>query len=474
VETSTVTGSLPGGDGAAPTRLHAQLVFVAAAEDASEPSAYHALEGLDEVRFRRGRRAVERDGRVLTLAFPDARMSSEHGGLVRHGAAWAVLDPRSKNGVVVDGAPTRDAALSDGAVLELGHSFFLYRQRVVPTVPARFTGDLDAAALAAQPRGLQTFSPALAHAFDQLARVARTAVSVVLGGATGTGKEIVARAIHALSARTGELVAVNCGALPSALVESELFGHKKGAFSGAVADRRGLVRTAHQGTLFLDEIAELPPLSQAAFLRVLQEREVLPVGEDRPVAVDLRLVAASLRDLDAAVEDGAFRADLHARIAGHELVLPPLAARREDLGLLLADLLPRVSPDGPRSLAASALRALLRYAWPKNIRELEKTLGAAAAIASTGSIGVDDLPAALRAPSADTAPPPSPPPPARAVDVAALDEADRALRAQLLALFAEHAGNVVAVADAMGKQRPQIYKWIRRLGIDLAPFRGAG
>src|SRR5262249_46291911 len=155
-------------------------------------------------------------------------------------------------------------------------------------------------------------------------------VCVMLQGETGTGKEVVAQALHALSGRSGAMVAVNCGALPPTLVEAELFGAKRGSYTGAIADRVGYVRRAGGGPLFLDEIGELPMTSQAAFLRVLQEKEVVPVGGDRPIKVDVRLCSATLQDLESLVDKGTLRRDLYARLYGFTLVLPPLRDRLVD------------------------------------------------------------------------------------------------------------------------------------------------
>ncbi|MEO8706515.1 MAG: sigma 54-interacting transcriptional regulator [Kofleriaceae bacterium] len=438
-----------------PERLITRLVFIVNAEDPRLPSSYHSLDDLDEVSFHRGPRSATRSGRTLRLAFDDGRISSAHGRLRRFGSRWTLDDPTSRNGCMVDGEVTRAAGMTDGSVLELGRSFFVFRQtRFAPELPARFAGDFEASALPAQ---LATFSPALTVDHVALERLAPSAVSIVLSGETGTGKEVAARAIHALSRREGAFVAVNCGALPATLVEAELFGYRRGAFSGAVADRRGLIRSADGGTLFLDEIGELPLPAQAALLRVLQEREVVPIGDDRPVAVDLRIVAATLRDLDEAVEDERFRGDLRARLTGHTVVLPTLRERREDFGLLLSALLERLAPQ-PIRFAPAALRLLLAHHWPDNIRELEQVLRTAIALTPDATIDVDHLPASV------TAPRPAAPP-------EDIDPEDSQLRQTLVAQLAAHAGNVKHVADALGKQRAQIYKWVTRLGIDLAAYR---
>lgn len=445
--------------------LFSRLVFVAIADQPIDAtSTQFPLGDIDEVQFCRGARGVERRGSTLVLSFPDARMSSRHGRLVRRHTRWILEDPTSKNGTLVDGIPTRSTMLADRAVIELGRTFLVMRQSMVTTVPARLAVDVDVASLAALPLGVRTFVPELAQAFDAAMRVATSTVPILLRGDTGTGKEIVARALHESSGRSGAMVAVNCGALPQTLVESELFGHRRGAFSGAISDRKGLIRSADKGTLFLDEIADLPPTSQAALLRVLQEREVLPIGDDRPLPVDIRLISATLQDLDVAQQQASFRTDLFARLAGHVVTLPRLEHRREDLGLLIATLLQRLAPDRPMRLAVGALRALLRHDWPLNIRELEQALASALAITTGDVIELEHLPETIRIPR-------QPRPAASTPDDTNLDPEDRELRERLLALFVEHDGNVAHVADALGKQRQQIYKWVKRLAIDLSVFR---
>jgi transcriptional regulator with GAF, ATPase, and Fis domain len=459
VKTETLTQPQDGVEETTSVRIATRLVFLADVENPELASSSHALDEIDEVRFHRGDRSIERTGRVLKLGFPDARMSSDHGRLIRHDRRWVVDDPASKNGTLVDGAVARRTILGSTALLELGRTFLWFAHSQVDKVPSHLTGDVDASQLPAWPAGMTTFSPVLAQAFGNLVRLAALPVPILLLGETGTGKEVIAKAIHELSRRRGDLVAVNCGALPPTLLESELFGHRRGAFSGATADRRGLVRSADGGTLFLDEIGELPNASQVAFLRVLQEHQVLPVGDDRPVAVDLRVVAATLRDLTTAVDAGKFRTDLYARLAGHVVELLPLRDRREDLALLIATLHERIAGTPAIKIAAPALRMLVRHDWPRNIRELEQVLTSAIALA-TERIELEHLPESLRTPRVAAAPQPR-----------LLDDDDRELRERLVALLAEHEGNVFAVAEVLGKQRQQIYKWIKRLAIDLTEFR---
>jgi transcriptional regulator with PAS, ATPase and Fis domain len=280
-------------------------------------------------------------------------------------------------------------------------------------------------------------------------------VPIELLGESGTGKEVVARALHALSGRAGRLVAVNCGAIAGNLVESELFGSRRGAFSGA-EDRVGHVRTADRGTLLLDEIGDLPLPAQAALLRVLQEGEVVPVGDSVPIAVDVRVIAATHRDLDAKVAAGEFRADLLARLGGLRATLPPLRDRREDLGLILAEA-------GPRALTREAGRALLAHDWPLNIRELRQAIDAAIALAGDAAIGLEHLPEPVRRAHLQ---------PGDEAAVDALSAEDRAVRDRLVELLREHRGNVAAVARSLGKARPQVHRWLRRFHLDADSYRG--
>lgn len=230
-------------------------------------------------------------------------------------------------------------------------------------------------------------------------RVALRSVPVLIEGESGTGKELLARAIHKASPRRdNEFVVVNCGAIPSELVESELFGHKKGAFTGADADKKGFFEAADKGTIFLDEIGELPLAAQVKLLRTLQEGEVLVLGTTKPKKVDVRVLAATNRNLSEEIDAGEFRADLFYRLAVAVLVLPPLRERGEDLGLLVDKLLEQVnveSEEDPgyehKKISASAKNLLKQHTWPGNIRELLNTIRRAAIWAGTDTIQVDDV-----------------------------------------------------------------------------------
>jgi len=274
--------------------------------------------------------------------------------------------------------------------------------------------------------------------------------------------------VHALSGRKGPFVAVNCGAIPSNLVETELFGYRKGAFSGANEDRPGLVRSAAGGTLFLDELGDLPLAAQSAFLRLLQEREVTPVGDHRAVPVDVRVVTATHRHLASAAERGTFRADLLARLAGFTVHLPALRERREDLGLLTAAFLGRFASDPAVavSFTLAAARALFAHAWPLNVRELEKCIERALVIAGGKPLDLEHFPELTGAPgecvrsSAAAAVADS-----SALPLRPLTADEQKHREALLVLLRQHSGNISAVARATGKARNQIQRWIRRYGI---------
>lgn len=211
---------------------------------------------------------------------------------------------------------------------------------------------------------------------QQAKLVAATDASVIIESASGTGKELLARAMHAGSNRAdGTFVPVNCTAIPQELFESEIFGHVKGSFTGAHRDRTGLIQQAHMGTLFLDEVGDMPMAFQAKLLRALQEKVIRPVGAESDVSVDVRVIAATHRDLPAAIEDSSFRADLYYRLSVVRLSLPPLSARREDIPLLTSHFLRQFAADGvARSFSSEALQRLLAAPWPGNVRQLANVI----------------------------------------------------------------------------------------------------
>jgi DNA-binding NtrC family response regulator len=238
-------------------------------------------------------------------------------------------------------------------------------------------------------------SPRMHDVFELISHVSQTSSTVLIEGETGTGKELVARAVHAASTRrAGPFVAVNCAALPEALLESELFGHEKGAFTSAVGQRKGRFELASGGTIFLDEIGEIPLAMQSKLLRVLQERRFERVGGSQTVEVDVRVVAATNRDLLRLCKDGKFREDLYYRLNVVKVDLPPLHERSEDIPLLAAHFVQRFSPPGtaPKEIAPKAMEALLSHRWPGNIRELENAIERACVTSRDGSIRPENLP----------------------------------------------------------------------------------
>jgi DNA-binding NtrC family response regulator len=390
----------------------------------------------------------------LHLRTQDDRMSSEHAVVRLHDGRWTFRDLGSKNGSYVNGARVAEALLADGDTLEIGSTMFVFR---AATPGARVTQEVIDASLGNPNRALRTGNPRLAAQLASVQRVAGAAIPMLVLGPSGTGKELMARAVHTLSGRAGDFVAINCGALPETLIESQLFGARKGAFSGAERDSPGLVRAASGGTLFLDEIAEMSERAQVTLLRVLQEKEVLPLGATTPVPVDLRVIAATHRDLRARVRDGRFREDLYARLAGMTVELPALRERREDLGMITAEILRELAGEGAAGLELGrhAARAMFTYDWPRNVRELRAALEVAL-LHVEGSRLPLELP---QAPVAPSAPGPRP---------AAGEKRD----AIVAALQAER-GNVSAAARRLGYSRAHLNRLLRQHGIDPAVHRGA-
>ncbi|MFO0568337.1 MAG: sigma 54-interacting transcriptional regulator [Polyangiaceae bacterium] len=318
---------------------------------------------------------------------------------------------------------------------------------------AELEHELEKQREAAPPRGIVGSSPALRRVFALIERVATTDISVLVSGESGTGKELVARAIHDKSTRAnGPFLAINCGAVPEALLEAELFGYRKGAFTGASQDREGLFVAARGGSVFLDELGEMPPAMQVKLLRVLQEHEVKPLGSERSMPVDVRVICATNRNLRSEVAAGRFREDLFYRVAVVELALPALRERKEDLPALATALLQRLSGElgrPPPRLGAEALRALLKHSWPGNVRELGNVLARAAVLCEGGSIGPGDL--GLASPSATGAPR------RRPLDKLSLEAALR-----------DSGMNAARAARSLGIGRATLYRHLARAGIDRA------
>jgi len=311
--------------------------------------------------------------------------------------------------------------------------------------------------------------PEMQKLYRLVTHVARTATTVLITGESGTGKELIARAIHRQSPRRDKpFVAVNPAAVAETLVESELFGHEKGSFTGAFQRKLGKFELAHGGTLFLDEIATLKPELQVKLLRVLQEREIERVGAGRAIKIDVRIIAATNVDLTAAVSSGAFRDDLYYRLNVVHLTVPPLRERREDIPLLVNHFVRRYNHEfGKRleGLAPEALQALCAYDWPGNVRELQNVVERSVVLVESGIIGLDDLPLELSVVASGT----------DSSDTVPLNEAsDRFERQMVLRMLDRVEGNVSEAARALGIHRNSLKAKLARWKIRARDIRGGG
>jgi len=298
-----------------------------------------------------------------TIRLNSKSVSRRHAEIYRQGPIAAIKDLGSTNGVYVEGRRVAHAALKPGELVRIGDFLALYAMvpRDHPESPAAHTKT---------GQGLLA-GPSFRETLRAVQRASTETLPIVIEGETGTGKELVARSIHEWSGRSGAFVAVNCAALPESMIESELFGYRQGAFTGAARSHLGYLRAAHRGTLFLDEILELPMVAQAKLLRAIERGEVAPLGEYSADSVDFRVVCASQGSLRAAVERGAFRADLYARLNGYTCSLPPLRSRRLDIPALFADFLQRFSGNRPPCVEVKLVERLCLHTWPNNVRELE-------------------------------------------------------------------------------------------------------
>ena len=400
------------------------------------------------------------------LVLADATVSREHCEIIRDQRGYLLRDLGSTNGTLLDGAEVREVYLQAGVVISVGRVElkvrpFAERIDVLPSEREHF-GDLW---------GQQ---PAMREVFGLLERLAPSDATLLIGGETGTGKDLLARAVHAESSRArGPFIVVDCGAVVGNLIESELFGHEKGAFTGAVDSRKGAFELAHKGTLFLDEIGELPRELQPKLLRALESRRIRRVGGEREIGVDIRVLAATHRDLKLEVQRGNFREDLYFRLAVVPLYLPPLRERRQDIPLLAKQLLLRIcaetSPEvPPLELSSEATHALQAHDWPGNVRELRNVLERSALMtraAGHTEVRVVGLPA-------NSAKPPAPPSELpRAFDPAKSYRETRELwendfeRRYVTWLLAAHGGNVSSAARAADMDRKYLHKLAKKHGL---------
>lgn len=304
--------------------------------------------------------------------------------------------------------------------------------------------------------------------FDSIRKVAETNSSVYIYGESGTGKELVARAIHRESARSkGPFIKVNCSALAEGLLESELFGHEKGAFTGAIRERKGRFELAHKGTLFLDEIADIPPSTQVKLLRVLQEKEIERVGGEDTIQVDVRIISATNQDLTPLVETGEFREDLFYRLHIIPIEIPPLRERKEDVPLLVQHFVGSIAAETGKPIEGvdeEAMDLLLRYDWPGNVRELENVLERAIVLCDRSMLGPDNFPLDQRAsPRAAAGAGVSPP----AIGTVPLDEAMERLEKTMIERALDQAKGVkTRAAELLGIKTSALYYKLNKYGLD--------
>jgi transcriptional regulator of acetoin/glycerol metabolism len=371
------------------------------------------------------------------------------------GAPPVIEDRDSRNGVRVNGRPVRSAQLAPGDVVRLGGWV-----GVVTAAPGDFAEVLP---------GLWG-GAALATAVAPLTRAAPSDLPLVLEGETGTGKEVVARAVHQRSGRPGPMLAVNCAALPEGLAEAELFGYRRGAFTGADRASPGFFRSAEGGTLLLDEVSDLPLPIQAKLLRVLEQREVQPLGEVRPVSVDVRLIVAGQQSLARAVQEGRFRADLLARVEGVTVRLPPLRNRREDVLPLFSRLLAAAGQGNAPAVESDFVERLCAHDWPFNVRELVLLVRRLLVLHSGEStLRAAHLPDRMGEPAAAPSPPAEP----RAAPAEAAPGEPVELPALVAALRAS-GGNVARASALLGITRQRAYRLMEGNAVDLEALRQEG
>jgi transcriptional regulator with GAF, ATPase, and Fis domain len=396
-------------------------------------------------------------------------VSRRHVEIRRDGDDYVARDLGSRNGTLVNGHPVSEAVLEPLDELRIGDAVLkVVDEGADEYARYRIDGAMVGGARRVPASDALVGGLQMDRILAELWRVARAPLNVLLLGASGTGKEVVASELHRLSGRAGRFAAVNCAAIPGNLLESELFGFKRGAFSGADRDKPGLIRAADGGTLLLDEIGDMPHEAQAKLLRVLQAREVLPLGATTPEQVDVRIVGATHRDLGRLQAEGKFREDLFARLNEYKLVLPPLYERKEDVFVLLSSFLARL---GRTDLKVSFpyMTALLHYDWPYNVRELEACIKRSVALADGPVLLPEHLPEAVTlAMEGYGHAAPLPGQPSRLPPMAGQGTPSEQ---ELRELLNAHGGNVAAVGRVLGKARMQIHRWMKRYAIEVEDYR---
>jgi transcriptional regulator with GAF, ATPase, and Fis domain len=410
----------------------------------------------------------------------DARLSGggtsrRHAEILQRGPIFIIRDLGSTNGVFVNGLRVSDAPFSAGDLLRVGDWIAAVVSMPAPDETIPVFGEFAPGLLG---------GPVLRPTFEVVRRIAPTTLPIVVEGETGTGKEVLSRAIHDLSGRTGPFVAVNCAALPEALAESELFGHRKGAFTSADRASPGVFRAAEGGTILLDEVVDMPLALQAKVLRVLEQREVMPLGESRPMPVDVRVVAAAQWPLQQAVAERRFRGDLLARLNGVTVRMPPLKERKQEIPFVFQHLLRRHSAGASPPLDARLVEQLCLYDWPFNLRELDLTARRLLALHGTEPVlrrshlpeeVLSALPRSSRSeppPERSSAAAPSALSPESAEEAVSRDVQDERDFAALVEALRTNSGNVARAAAAVGISRQRAYRLMEsRPGVRLEELR---
>jgi two-component system, NtrC family, response regulator AtoC len=381
------------------------------------------------------------------VALDHERVSRRH-TRIAIGGSWAVEDLGSRNGTLVNGVAARGRVpFGPGEPITIGPFTAVVVPRAVSTVRAAIGSS-----------SVSIEDPALTRPAPLVVALARSIVSIVIHGETGTGKEVLSRALHALSGRPGPMLGINCAALAPQLLESELFGHEKGAFTGALG-KSGLLEAASRGTVLLDEIAELPLELQAKLLRAIETREVMRVGSVKPQAIDVRFIAASHRDLMSACAAGTFRRDLFYRLAGLTLTVPPLRERRHQIGAL-ASRFAREATGGDATLSPGAVVRLTAHDWPGNVRELKNVIERAVLLAAGAPIDTNHLLFDIEPPATQ------PPTPAPAPTPAPVGDLASAERDRIVAALEACAGNQTKAAKQLGISRATL---VHKLDIHRVP-----
>jgi DNA-binding NtrC family response regulator len=447
------------------------------------------------------------------ICVPSRAISRRHARISRRNGRWVLTDLGGRNGTIVNGELTGKITLEHGDEIRMGDAIFKFvasdalgylRYRI----DGAHLGDAaDGEVLPEAPpgRGRIIGGYQIQRLATELGKVAMSELSLLILGESGTGKEVFAQELHERSGRRGLFQAVNCAAIPATLIESELFGHRRGAFSGADRDRPGLIRAAHGGTFFLDEIGDMPLEAQAKLLRVLQSKEVIPVGASQAERVDVRIVCATHRDLRKLQQNESFRGDLFARLNEYSVRLPALRERKEDIFALCRAFAARHGRPGVL-MSFPFMTGLLHYDFPFNVRELEALIKRWVATARGAELDAAHLtdeikermksygrPRSTAVEQATLRPGGAPElaedrAPASAMpsrqDEAPAAEGSVAERCgatgvfdgtpsepSLRELLAQHRGNIAAVGRALGKDRKQVHRWVLRYGIDLSEYR---